>query len=94
MALKFDWDLGNLMKNEIKYNISVLEAESVFDDNNKIVFFDPKHSKEEYRYICIGKNYLNQIVFAAFTFRGEYLIRVISIRKANKKEGSIYEKFR
>lgn len=73
------------MKSEIKHNISVLEAESVFDDPNKIIFFDPKHSNEEYRYICIGKSHLNQILFAAFTFRDEDLIRVISKEKRIKK---------
>jgi uncharacterized DUF497 family protein len=94
MPPKFEWDLGNLLKSELKHNISAFEAESVFADPKMVVFFDPKHSKEEYRYICIGKSYLNQILFASFTFREVDLLRVISIRKANKKETAIYESYR
>jgi len=39
MALKFEWDLGNIMKSEIKHSISVAEAESVFNDPNNVIFF-------------------------------------------------------
>ena len=94
MPPKFEWDLGNMLKNELKHNISAYEAESVFKDPKMVVFFDPKHSKQEYRYICIGKSCLNQILYASFTFRGVDLLRVISIRAANKKERSVYETYR
>ena len=94
MALKFEWDLGNIMKSEIKHSISVAEAESVFNDPNNVIFFDPKHSKDEYRYICIGKSNAEQILFAAFTFRDVDSVRIISVRKANKKERTVYEKYR
>ena len=94
MAPKFEWDLGNLMKNEAKHSISVFEAESAFNDPQMVVFFDPKHSKDEYRYICIAKSNMNQLLYVAFTFRGVDLVRVISVRKANKKERSVYESYR
>ena len=94
MPPKFEWDLGNLLKIEIKHNISAFEVESIFKDSKMIVFFDPKHSKQEYRYIWIGKSYLGQILYASFTFREIDLLRVISIRIANQKERSIYESYR
>ena len=83
-----------MLKNELKHNISAYEAESVFKDPKMVVFFDPKHSKQEYRYICIGKSSCDQILYASFTFRGVDLVRVISIRIANQKERSIYESYR
>ena len=94
MPPKFEWDLGNIMKSELKHHISALEAESIFDDLEMIVFFDPKHSRQEYRYICIGKSDLNRILYVSFTFRGIDIVRVISSRIANKKERSIYESYR
>jgi uncharacterized DUF497 family protein len=94
MAPKFEWDLGNLLKSEMKHNITAYEAESVFNDPKIIVFFDPKHSKQEYRYICIGKSCLDQILYTSFTFREVDLLRIISVRLANKKERGIYENYR
>ena len=94
MPPTFDWNIGNIMKNEIKHNISAFEAESVFSDPKMVVFFDPKHSKTEYRYICLGESNQKRIVFVAFTFRGVDVVRVISVRLANKKEKQVYESYR
>ncbi len=94
MPPKFEWDLGNIMKSELKHHITASEAESIFNDKGMIVFFDPKHSEDEDRYICIGKSNANRILFVSFTFRGIDLVRIISSRIANKKERSIYESYR
>ena len=92
--LKFDWNQWNIQKNEIKHGISVLEAESVFHDENLIIFDDIKHSTpEEKRWLCYGKSAYRNIVMIAFTVRNDK-IRIISARKASKKERGIYEKSR
>jgi uncharacterized DUF497 family protein len=89
--LKFDWDKGNLMKSETKHGIFKDEAVSVFEDNQRVVYFDVKHStKVESRYICIGKSNLERILFCYFTLRPER-IRIIGCRIANKREQHEYE---
>lgn len=91
MKLFFDWDLGNIKKSELKHGILVAESESIFNDNNKLVFDDIKHSISEKRYICIGKSNENRVLFCYFTIRG-IKMRIIGIRIANRKEKALYEK--
>ncbi len=89
--LIFDWDQWNIQKNEIKHGISSVEAESVFFDYKNKIFEDIKHSDTEKRYIIFGKSAYYNILMIAFTIR-KNKIRIISARKASKKEKAIYEK--
>jgi uncharacterized DUF497 family protein len=88
--ITFDWDQWNIQKNETKHGISSLEAESTFYDKNLVIFKDIKHSTNEDRLIAYGKSAYNNIIMIAFTIRNE-MIRIISARKASKKEKDIYE---
>ncbi len=89
--LIFNWDQWNIQKNEIKHGISALEAESLFYDGNLIIFEDIKHSgKKEKRWICYGRSAYHNILMIAFTIRNRK-IRIISARKASKKERQVYE---
>ncbi len=88
--ITFDWDQWNIQKNETKHGISSLEAESSFYDNNLVIFKDIKHSTTEDRLIAYGKSAYNNIIMIAFTVRNEK-IRIISARKASRKEKDIYE---
>ena len=51
MAYNFEWDQGNSSKNLVKHGISNAETESVFNDPQRKIFFDTKHSQVEKRYI-------------------------------------------
>ena len=88
--ITFDWDQWNVQKNETKHGVSSLEAESTFYDKNLVIFKDIKHSTNEDRLIAYGKSAYNNIIMIAFTIRNEK-IRIISARKASKKEKDIYE---
>ena len=59
----------------------------VFEDDNRIEFYDATHSDEEDRYNTIGM--VRDILFVVYTERKEY-IRIISARKANPKEQRLY----
>lgn len=89
--MRFEWDEWNVNKNEIKHSISALEAESAFFDQQNVVFKDIKHSKIEDRYILYGTSSQHQVLMIAFTLRNEK-VRIISARKASKKERELYEK--
>jgi uncharacterized DUF497 family protein len=91
-TISFDWDQWNAQKNELKHGISSLEAETVFYDKSKVIFEDIKHSsKIEKRWITYGRSGYHNILMIAFTIRSDK-IRIISARKASKKERNIYEK--
>ena len=84
----FDWDLGNVSKNE-KHDVEPEEAEQVFFNLPLLVAVDVKHSKSEKRWHALGRT-SKRWLFVAFTVRGK-LIRVISARGMSKKERVIYE---
>jgi len=87
----FEWDKGNINKSFKKHGITPNQSEEIFLDENLKVIRDIKHSQKEKRFIAIGKTFKNIILFIVFTIR-KNKIRIISARKANKKERKKYEK--
>jgi uncharacterized DUF497 family protein len=86
----FEWDSGNMLKSITKHNISNVEAESCFNDTLAITLADEKHTGNEERFLLYGKSSAGHIIVNCFTLRNGK-IRIISSRKANKKERMIYE---
>ncbi len=86
----FDWDEGNIKKNEIKHGVFFRECEEIFTDA-PIFYEDPKHSISEKRFQCIGFTKKNKQLFISFTLRKQ-MIRIISARSASRKEKRAYEK--
>ena len=86
----FNWDKGNIDKSYAKHGITPNEAEEVFLDEDILLLEDIKHSEQEERFEAIGKIIKGDILFLAFTVRKDK-IRIISARKANKKERRQYE---
>ena len=89
--ISFDWDQWNIQKNEIKHGISKHEAESTFFDKKLKIFKDIKHSDKEERWIAYAKSFYHNVLMIAFTKR-KNKVRIISARRASKKERTIYEK--
>jgi uncharacterized DUF497 family protein len=89
----FEWDLGNRTKNFIKHGITIKEAESVFQLPEAIRVLGEQVSPKaiEPRYGILGLTDTLHHVFVCFTIRGAG-IRIIHIRKMNKKERSLYAK--
>lgn len=87
----FDWDSGNLSKNLRKHSISCEEAESVFEQPESIRVLGEQLTPRvgEPRYGILGLTRELKPVFLCFTMRGTG-IRVIHIRKMNKKERKFY----
>lgn len=61
----------------------------MFDDPMFITFVDEEHSVDEERYITIGLSSHGRLLMLAHTNR-EGQIRIISARKATKKEEQYY----
>ena len=84
---EFEWDPKKAALNLKKHGISFETATEVFDDENRVEFFDLSHSDDEDRYITIG--IVKNILSVVYTERGEK-IRLISARVATAKERRIY----
>jgi hypothetical protein len=70
-----------------------MEAATVFQDPLAFIFDDEDHSVEEHREIIIGHSKRDRLLVVAFTERDD-VIRIISARKANRKEREDYENAR
>ena len=87
----FEWDEHKNTINQKKHGISFEEARSVFEDEFAILFDDPDHSIEESRFLIIGTSQTEKICIVSHCYRGEdNVIRIISARKATKKEQNVY----
>ena len=86
----FEWDKGNLDKSYTKHGITPSEAEEIFLDEYAVTVVDIRHTDKEIRHITIGKTEEKKILFVVFTIRKSH-IRIISARKANRKEKTVYE---
>jgi uncharacterized DUF497 family protein len=90
--LEFDWDDAKSRSNKKKHGISFGEAQSVFEDQNARLISDPDHSGNEDRFILLGLSGDLRILVVCHCYReNDTIIRIISARKANRKETLTYE---
>ena len=90
IQMLFEWDDNKEKINIAKHSIDFSTAAHVFQDENRIEFFDEAHSEYEDRYITIGQiNGIAIIVMVVYTER-ENAIRLISARKATNQERRMY----
>ena len=90
--IHFEWDDFKNRINIRKHGVSFEEASSVFYDTNAILFDDPSHSAKESRFLILGISRKAHICIVSHCYRGEdEIIRIISARKATKKEADIYQ---
>ena len=92
MGLQFEWDDKKAKINKQKHGISFEEATTAFADELSITIDDPLHNSEEDRFILIGKSNLFKTLVVVHVERKE-TIRIISARKATKREQKFYEEY-
>ena len=89
--MKFEWDLTKAAANVKKHQVSFEEARTVFYDEFALQFFDEDHSSGEERFLMLGMSSGARILIVCHCERdhGE-VIRIISARKATKRESAFY----
>ena len=92
-AVGFDWDDGNIYKNENKHGIKWQLIEEMFFNEPLLLLEDLKHSKDECRCFALGKTNEKLKLFVVFAKRSDK-IRVISARQMNKNERTYYENYK
>lgn len=88
--LIFEWDPRKAEDNVKKHGVSFEEASTVFGDVLSLTIDDPLHSKDEERMVQIGLSSKDRLLVVVYTER-EDKIRIISSRKATRKERNHYE---
>jgi len=96
MELIFEWDRKKAKSNLQKHGIDFDEAQTIFFDPLLYTFRDDFHSDLEDRYISLGISSKKRTLLVVHTevdkSSKEIIIRIISSRKATKREREIYER--
>jgi uncharacterized DUF497 family protein len=89
--INFFWDKRKNTVNKKKHRVSFEEAQTVFFDGQAIEYYDPDHSESEDRFLMLGYSYRGRVLVVSYTLRKNGTeIRIISARKATKKEQKEY----
>lgn len=90
----FDWDPRKAKSNRRKHAVSFEEAATAFLDPVGLDGEDVEHSESEERRLRLAKSSLGRILVIAYTMRrrdDEEITRIISARRASRKERKRYE---
>ena len=88
--MNFEWDPSKAAQNRRKHGVSFHEAATVFGDPLALTYQDPDHSVQEQRFITFGTSNSGRPLIVAHADRSER-IRIISARKATRRERTHYE---
>lgn len=89
MVVELNGTRKRINKIRKKHHIDFRAAGLVFNDENRLEFYDETHSIEEERYITIGL--VDEVLFVVFTERDAgNTIRLISARVATARERRLY----
>ncbi|MEO8385579.1 MAG: BrnT family toxin [Betaproteobacteria bacterium] len=90
-VIRFEWDLKKAEANLRKHSVTFEDAQSAFSDERGLLIDDPGHSKDEDRFVLLGLSQSLRLLVVVHCYRAEgQVIRIISARKANAEEQSIY----
>ena len=89
--MRFEWDEAKALANERKHGVSFQEACTVFGDAYAIHQFDGAHSWNEERFIIIGMSQESRVLSVVYVERIEQTVRLISARRATRREKRTYE---
>ncbi len=91
-TIRFDWDPKKAQANLRKHKVSFEDAKSVFSDERALLIDDPDHSEDEERFVLLGLSQSLRLLVVVHCYRTEgRVIRIISARKADADEQSIYQ---
>ncbi|MGB7084375.1 MAG: BrnT family toxin [Phormidesmis sp.] len=85
--MEFEFDERKSQSNKTKHGIDFVEAKVLWEDEDKLEV--PARLSDEPRTVIFGK-IESKIWAAVITYRGER-IRIISVRRARKREVELYE---
>jgi len=92
----FEWDPHKAVANHRKHGVAFEQAATVFRDPLAVSICDEEHSEHEERWVTLGQAENGALLVVVHTYRAtsetEALIRIISVRRATKREQDDYEK--
>jgi uncharacterized DUF497 family protein len=87
-----EWDPEKAAANLQKHGIPFSYAVDALEDEYALTREDP-HAQGEQRFVTVGMDGLGRVLTVVYTHRGER-IRLISVRRATRREREWYERER
>ena len=95
MSFNFESDPTKARRNRRKHGVSFEDAAELFLDPLAISVLDLEHSDTEERWVTIGRDRRGRALVMIHTFQErpgkEWKVRIISARKATRREAKQYE---
>ena len=89
--IRFEWNSAKAAANVKKHGVSFEEAQTVFYDEFAVQFFDEENSDDEARFLLLGLSTQAKLLIVCHCERDSgNVIRIISARKATKREKAFY----
>lgn len=93
--LNLEWDPDKAKQNLRKHGVTFGQGATVLLDPVAVNLYDEEHSREEDRWITLGRSSRGDILVIVHTFDeqsdGNIAVRMISARQATKREKQRYE---
>ena len=86
--MDFEWDQRKAKENLRKHGVDFADAVIALEDENALTVEDPDHDEPRFKTLGMGPT-LN-VLFVVHCERRANTIRIISARKADRKESKIY----
>ncbi len=86
--MEFEWDPRKAKENLRKHNVDLADAVIALEDENALTIEDPDHDEPRFKTLGMGPT-LN-VLFVVHCEKSANAIRIISARKADKKETKVY----
>jgi uncharacterized protein len=87
--VRYEWDFRKARLNLAKHGVDLADAVSVLDDPLGLTMAEEKTSEE--RWVTVGQGATGRVLVVVYAWRGAERIRIISARKATRRERRQYE---
>lgn len=85
--MRFEWNQRKSRLNQRKHGVGFEEATTVFYDEYARLIDDPEHSEDEDRFVLLGISAKLRLLVVCHCYRdAQHIIRIISARKATRRE--------
>jgi hypothetical protein len=88
---QFDWDKRKQQVNREKHGVNFQEARSALNDPHRVSRLDLDHAYIEERVLTVGYSTRARLLAVVTAETVEGIIRIISARRATKRERHAYE---
>jgi len=86
--MEFEWDARKAIENLRKHGVDFADAVIALEDENALTIEDTDHAEQRFKTLGLGPSF--NVLFVVHCERDGNRIRIISARKADKKESDVY----